>query len=79
MKIALFGGSFDPPHTGHEKIVRSVLANLNIDLLVIMPTFLNPFKEKFSAPPNLRLKWVEKLWGILINLEYCVNFRCTAK
>ncbi|MBO7475437.1 MAG: adenylyltransferase/cytidyltransferase family protein, partial [Campylobacter sp.] len=54
MKIALFGGSFDPPHTGHEKIVRLVLANLNIDLLVIMPTFLNPFKEKFSAPPNLR-------------------------
>ncbi len=71
MKIALFGGSFDPPHTGHEKIVRSVLANLNIDLLVIMPTFLNPFKEKFSAPPNLRLKWVEKLWGNLEKVRIC--------
>lgn len=64
-KIALFGGSFDPPHTGHDKIVNSVLNSLDIDLLIIMPAFINPFKDKFSAPANLRLKWAEILWGNL--------------
>ena len=71
MKIALFGGSFDPPHAGHDKIVHSILANFDIDKLIIMPTFLNPFKEKFSAPPNLRLSWAKKLWGNLPKTEIC--------
>ena len=44
-KIALFGGSFDPPHSAHDKIVHEILRNLNIDLLIIMPTFINPFKN----------------------------------
>ena len=28
-----------------------------------MPSFLNPFKKSFSAPPQLRLKWCRALWG----------------
>ena len=63
MKIALFGGSFDPPHAGHEAAVRAILSALKPDLLVIMPSFLNPFKKSFSAPPQLRLKWCRALWS----------------
>lgn len=63
MKIALFGGSFDPPHAGHDAAVRAILSSLKPDLLIIMPSFLNPFKKSFSAPPQLRLKWCRALWS----------------
>nr|WP_314166234.1 ribosome silencing factor [uncultured Campylobacter sp.] len=63
MKIALFGGSFDPPHAGHDAAVRAILSSLKPDLLVIMPSFLNPFKKSFLAPPQLRLKWCRALWS----------------
>lgn len=63
MKIALFGGSFDPPHAGHDAAVEAILSALKPDLLVIMPSFLNPFKKSFSAPPQLRLKWCRALWS----------------
>ncbi|ARR00209.1 nicotinate (nicotinamide) nucleotide adenylyltransferase [Campylobacter porcelli] len=66
MNIAIFGGSFDPPHFGHDMIVKSALNSLNIDKLIIIPTFLSPFKSKFSAPPLLRLEWCKDLW---LNLD----------
>ena len=62
MNIAIFGGSFDPPHFGHDEVVKSALKNLNIDKLIIIPTFLNPFKSEFGAPPSLRLQWCRVLW-----------------
>ncbi|MCW1558127.1 adenylyltransferase/cytidyltransferase family protein, partial [Campylobacter jejuni] len=45
MKIALFGGSFDPPHNGHNSVVLEALEKLDIDKLIIMPTYINPFKQ----------------------------------
>ena len=69
MKIALFGGSFDPPHAGHEAAVRAILSSLKPDLLVIMPSFLNPFKKSFSAPPQLRLRWCRALWSDAPHVE----------
>lgn len=68
MKIALFGGSFDPPHLGHDKIVKKALKVLNLDKLIVMPTFINPFKNGFFAPPTLRLNWCKKLWQNLDNV-----------
>ena len=37
MKIAIYGGSFNPMHIGHEKIVDYVLENLNMDKIIIIP------------------------------------------
>ncbi len=62
MKIAIFGGSFDPPHTGHEEIVEEVLNSLPVNKLFIVPTHLNPFKKEFFAPSKLRLKWLKTIF-----------------
>ena len=60
--IALYGGSFDPPHIGHKAIVEA-LEKLNyIDKIIIMPTFLNPFKSKSHAPSELRFKWLKEIF-----------------
>ncbi len=63
MKIAVFGGSFDPPHTGHLAIANAALKSLDIDLLIIVPAWRNPFKERFGAPPALRLRWLKKIFA----------------
>ena len=65
MNIAIFGGSFDPPHLGHDMIVKEALKSLNINKLIIIPTFLSPFKSEFGAPPLLRLQWCNELWSNL--------------
>jgi nicotinate-nucleotide adenylyltransferase len=67
--IALFGGSFDPPHIGHEAIVKALSGFKDIDKVIIMPTFLNPFKSKFYAPSSLRVKWLKKVFSDYENVE----------
>ena len=67
--IALFGGSFDPPHIGHEAIVVEALKLKDIEKVVIMPTYLNPFKSSFFAPSLLRLKWLKKVFAPYKNVE----------
>lgn len=37
MKIALFGGSFDPPHLGHLAFARFALESLAPDRLLLLP------------------------------------------
>lgn len=60
--IALFGGSFDPPHVGHLAIVEALIALDFIDEVVVMPTFLNPFKSSFYASAQQRLKWLQEMF-----------------
>ena len=60
MRVAIFGGTFDPVHIGHEKVVYDALSSLEIEALFIVPTFLSPFKKSSFAPANLRLKWLKK-------------------
>ncbi len=61
--VALFGGSFDPPHLGHEAVVKALRSESEIDKIVIMPTFLNPFKSSSFAPPKKRLKWLKEIFS----------------
>jgi nicotinate-nucleotide adenylyltransferase len=60
--IALFGGSFDPPHIGHKAIVEALEKLEYIDKIIIMPTFLNPFKSSSHASAELRFKWLTQIF-----------------
>jgi len=60
--VALFGGSFDPPHIGHIAIVEALKELDYIDKVVIMPTFLNPFKSSSHASSELRFKWLSEIF-----------------
>jgi nicotinate-nucleotide adenylyltransferase len=62
MDIAIFGGSFDPPHIGHEKIVNLVLNSLDIQKLFIIPTYLNPFKDNSFLDATHRLELIQTLF-----------------
>ncbi len=71
MNIAVFGGSFDPPHIGHEEIVRQALRKLDIGRLLVVPAWRNPFKRSFRAPPALRYAWVKKLLSRYPRAKVC--------
>ena len=69
MNTALFGGSFDPVHLGHVEIVKKALEDKDIDKIIIMPNYLNPLKNSFSAPPELRYKWLKEVFSNFRNVE----------
>ena len=44
-KVGIYGGTFSPPHSGHVGAAESFYKALDLDRLIIMPTFLPPHKE----------------------------------
>ena len=69
MNIAIFGGSFDPVHLGHVEIVKKALDDKDIDKIIIVPNYLNPLKNSFSAPPELRYKWLKEVFKNIKNVK----------
>lgn len=45
MNLAIFGGSFNPPHSGHIDVIRKSLELEFIDTLIVLPNFQNPLKN----------------------------------
>jgi nicotinate-nucleotide adenylyltransferase len=54
LNIAIYGGSFDPVHIGHEMIINVLSRISYIDKLIVVPTYLNPFKKYYLLHPQDR-------------------------
>ena len=52
MKIAVYGGSFNPPHLGHAAAARTVAEALRPDKFLIIPDHLPPHKEMVEDSPT---------------------------
>jgi len=52
MKIALFGGSFDPIHWGHVRPVQEARRRLGLDKVVYLPTASPPHKREPARAPR---------------------------
>jgi len=52
MKIAIYGGSFNPPHLGHVEAARTVAAVLAPDRLLIVPASVPPHKALADGSPT---------------------------
>lgn len=58
-KIGLLGGSFDPLHLGHIRLVQSAQKQFSFDVFNIIPAYHNPLKSTPpESPVDLRLKWL---------------------
>lgn len=56
MRIGIFGGSFNPIHTGHIHLARQILKEASLDGIWFMVSPLNPFKAATSDLLNDRLR-----------------------
>ena len=54
-KIGILGGTFNPVHTEHIEMARRALLEMQLDKLLVMPTYLPPHKEVIPAPSEDRL------------------------
>jgi nicotinate-nucleotide adenylyltransferase len=54
VKVAVFGGSFNPPHVAHVLACALVLAVEDVERVVVVPTFRHPFAKPL-APYEERL------------------------
>ncbi|MCH5197720.1 MAG: nicotinate (nicotinamide) nucleotide adenylyltransferase [Oscillospiraceae bacterium] len=54
-KIGIFGGSFDPMHSGHTKLAHYLLSKLELSSLIIMPAAVSPFKSETYSSDEDRL------------------------
>ena len=60
MEIALFGGSFDPPHLGHVLAAAYVLATEPVDELWLLPVHEHPLGKKPAASFDHRVLLCEQ-------------------
>ncbi|MDQ6717160.1 MAG: adenylyltransferase/cytidyltransferase family protein, partial [Gemmatimonadota bacterium] len=65
MRVGVYGGTFDPPHTGHLILAADALRNLDLHRLLFVPAATQPFKtgKTGGAPPEARLEMVRLAVG----------------
>ena len=49
MRIAFFGGSFDPPHRGHVALARLAIDRLHLDRVLVAPVGRQPLKQDATS------------------------------
>ncbi len=59
MRIALFGGTFDPIHQGHLILARDAVEQLGAERVLFIPAALSPHKlHRLPSPAKVRLAMV---------------------
>ncbi|MCL1828926.1 MAG: nicotinate (nicotinamide) nucleotide adenylyltransferase [Oscillospiraceae bacterium] len=53
MRVAVFGGSYNPPHEGHIRAANAALEQLKPDLFLLMPTSRSPDKDPQKSDPGV--------------------------
>ncbi len=48
MNVALFGGSFNPPHVGHVFAATYALSVLDVEEVLVVPVFAHPFDKELT-------------------------------
>lgn len=60
MRVAVYGGSFFPPHVGHGMVAAWLRWADRVDEVWLVPTFTHPFGKRL-APFEDRLAWAQAL------------------
>lgn len=61
-RIAMLGGTFDPPHVGHLVVAQDVLERLSLDRLIVVPAGDPPHRGA-TLPARDRLELVRLAFG----------------
>lgn len=62
MRIGLYGGTFDPIHTGHLIVIENAINFMNLDKVIILPSSNPPHKNtRKKLRQILELRWCLRL------------------
>lgn len=53
-KLLMYGGGFNPPHLGHEHLLRAAADVVQPDEILIIPSALSPHKQAAAVPLSVR-------------------------
>lgn len=72
-KVGIFGGSFNPIHTGHISLAKTLCEKAGLDEVWFMVSPMNPFKQAATdlLEDNLRLELVKKALDNEPQLKVC--------
>lgn len=70
-RIGIYGGTFNPPHVGHVRAARYALGALQLDKLLVMPSFISPHKQlpEGSASAEQRLEMLQLCFASDENIQ----------
>ncbi len=68
-KIGILGGTFNPVHIEHVNLALSAVKELNLDKLLVMPTYISPHKSSAPAPTQDRLNMLNIAFKDYPNIE----------
>ncbi|UCF06217.1 MAG: nicotinate (nicotinamide) nucleotide adenylyltransferase [bacterium] len=90
-KIGLFGGSFDPIHTGHLILAESARSWIGLERIIFLPTAIPPHKNHTGMTsyevrarmvelaiednPNFELSTLEGQWRVSYTYETVLHFK----
>ena len=49
MRVAVYGGSFDPPHVAHQLAIELVMSCGKVDRVLIVPVYEHAFQKSLAA------------------------------
>ncbi|WP_063796601.1 nicotinate (nicotinamide) nucleotide adenylyltransferase [Chondromyces crocatus] len=67
-RVAIFGGSFNPPHVSHVLAVTYALSVAPVDAVVVVPVFQHPFAKEL-VPYEDRLEMCRLALGWIPSVE----------
>lgn len=69
MKIAMFGGSFDPVHNNHIALCKLMKYKFKLDKIVVVPAYCSPFKSDSQTDSIHRLNMCRLAFGDVCSVE----------
>lgn len=69
MRIAVFGGSFDPPHAAHVMLAAYVLSVGEVDRLLVVPSWQHPLDKRQRSAFDHRHRMCELAFRVLHGVE----------
>ncbi len=49
-KLLMYGGAFNPPHLGHEKLLLCAMKTVSPDIVFVVPSQISPHKQTTGVP-----------------------------
>lgn len=68
-KIILFGGTFDPVHSGHVRVAEHALNELKADTLCFVPAYQSPHKQRIPTKGYHRIAMIRSAVALIDRME----------